>query len=202
MSLLLIIASVLKISAQSDPLSYALSPSAAELGSYGQVPLGLFTGTPEINVPLYELKTRNLSLPISLNYRSNGFLVNKVSSNVGFDWSLFAGGAITRIVKGYPDAHQIYSNATYPIDPQKPLSQLTEEDKADLENFFFWRWDNQTDTQPDLFAYNFAGYSGQFYIDDGHQAITIPYQKLKIEMAGPIFTITAPDGVIYEFKAY
>ncbi len=196
-----------EIAAQSDdpgldPLSYARSPSSAELGKYGEVPVGLFTGTAEINVPLYELRTRNLSIPISLNYRSNGLMVNKVSSNVGFDWSLFAGGVITRITNGLPDDVNRFGRVPYPVDPNKSIISLSNEEKDELADYYLF-FDSNTDTKPDMYSFNFSGYSGQFYINENHQVITVPFQNLKIEV--PLkyapFAITAPDGVIYEFKA-
>src|SRR5690606_24939082 len=49
------------------------SPEAAALGRYGNMPVSLFTGTPNITIPLYELKGNSLSLPISLNYDASGF---------------------------------------------------------------------------------------------------------------------------------
>ncbi len=79
------------------------SPTAASLGTYGQVPVGMFTGTAQFSIPLYQLKSRNLILPISLDYSSNGVKVNKVASWVGMDWSLNAGGVITRIIRDNAD---------------------------------------------------------------------------------------------------
>lgn len=185
-----------------DPLSYMPSPTASELGKYGEVPAGLFTGTAEVNVPLFELKTRNLALPISLNYRTNGLLVNKVSTNVGFDWSLFAGGGITRISNGLPDDATRFNRVPFPVDPNKSINLFTTAEQDLLSNYLFSH-DAYTDTRPDLFSFNFLGYSGQFYKNDNNQIITVPYQNLRIDFPlkyGP-FNIVTPDGVIYEFKA-
>ena len=41
-----------EIRAQELPEITPSSPTAHELGKYGNVPLGLFTGTPQINIPL------------------------------------------------------------------------------------------------------------------------------------------------------
>ena len=79
------------------------SPTAYELGKYGQIPVGLFTGTPSYDMPLYTFKTKNLSVPISVSYNSNGIKVDQVETNVGLGWSLNCGGVITRIVRGLPD---------------------------------------------------------------------------------------------------
>lgn len=79
------------------------SPTAYELGKYGQIPVGEFTGTPNVNIPLYEYKTRNLSVPISLSYSSNGIKVDQMETNVGLGWSLNVGGVVTRIIRDQPD---------------------------------------------------------------------------------------------------
>jgi hypothetical protein len=43
------------------------SPNAAALGKYGEIPVSYYTGVPNISIPIYEIKTRDLSLPISLS---------------------------------------------------------------------------------------------------------------------------------------
>lgn len=79
------------------------SPTAAALEKYGQVPVSTYTGVPNISLPLYEVKVRDLSIPISLNYHAGGFRVNDEASWVGLGWSLIAGGAITRTVRNLDD---------------------------------------------------------------------------------------------------
>lgn len=81
------------------------SPNSSQSGVYGSVPVGLFTGTMQENINIYELKTKNLSLPVTLSYNSNGLIVDKVASWVGFDWNLDAGGVITTTAKGARDQH-------------------------------------------------------------------------------------------------
>ena len=56
------------------------SPTAAALGKYGDVPVGLYTGIPSINIPLYEINDGPLNLPISLNYHAGGIKVEEVAS--------------------------------------------------------------------------------------------------------------------------
>src|SRR5882724_12246390 len=79
------------------------SPNAASLGKYGEVPVSLSTGVPNINIPLYEVKTGNISLPISIDYHAGGIKVEERASWVGLGWSLNAGGVITRVCRGTPD---------------------------------------------------------------------------------------------------
>ena len=53
------------------------TPSAAQLGSFGAGEVGLYTGTAQYTVPIYTFETANLSLPITLNYSSNGLKVDE-----------------------------------------------------------------------------------------------------------------------------
>lgn len=66
------------------------SPHAASIGRYGGVPVGLFTGTIQYEIPLYVFNTRNFSFPINLGYSSNGLQVDKIAGWNGLDWSLEA----------------------------------------------------------------------------------------------------------------
>jgi hypothetical protein len=38
----------------------APSPNAASLGKYGDMPVGHYTGIPEINIPIYTIKSHDL----------------------------------------------------------------------------------------------------------------------------------------------
>jgi len=82
------------------------SPTASALASYVDNPVSLYTGTPEINIPLYNLQVKDFELPVSLSYHSKGMKVDETASNVGMGWSLNAGGVITRSVKGFPDDYK------------------------------------------------------------------------------------------------
>lgn len=170
------------------------SPTASELGRYGQIPVGLYTGTPNINIPLYRYKTKNLSLPISLSYNSNGIKVDQVASWVGMGWSLNAGGVITRTVRHQPDDKFERWN----LDNIEELS-------PQVLDFLNNAWDETIDTEPDLFAFNFCGYSGKFFLNDNSKPITIPYQDLKIDIVfststePTTITITTQDGIKYVF---
>jgi len=79
------------------------SPTAYELGKFGQIPVGLFSGTPNINIPLHSFNSGDVTVPISLSYNSNGIKVDQISSDVGLGWSLNAGGVITRILRDEVD---------------------------------------------------------------------------------------------------
>ena len=54
------------------------SPEAASVVKYAGVPFTHSLGAAEYDVPIYELKGRQLQIPISLSYRSNGIRVDEI----------------------------------------------------------------------------------------------------------------------------
>ncbi len=171
------------------------SPHAAALGRFGAVPVGLYTGTIQFSLPIFELKNEHLSLPIKLNYSSNGFKVDKLASWVGYDWSLSAGGVITRYRKGKTD-----TPGSRPYSSWSNWGNLTVRQKIDFLNFLA-TYDK--DLQPDIFAVSLPNYSFQFVFNNDGDPVTIPYNPVKITTnstgAFTYFHITTPDGVIYKF---
>ena len=172
------------------------SPTAYELGKYGQIPVGYFTGTPNVSVPIYTYKAGNLSVPISLSYNSNGIKVDQLSSNVGLGWSLNVGGVITRVVKDEPDEEgYIYF----------PESQISKTRSPFAIEYFTNASQGDKDSEADVFMYNFNGYSGKFVYNNIKGIVLIPAKNIEIE---PFiienssefgYRITTADGVIYEF---
>ena len=175
------------------PAVFPPSPNSAELGRYGDIPVGLSTGALSISIPLMEISTRHLSVPVSLSYSSSGFRVDAIASRAGFDWVLNAGGVITRNVFDQPDLT--------PGIVKKPVPNFAVKDDS-LLNYLQFANDAGYESQPDIFYYNFNGYAGKFFIGDGGVPFSIPHNNFKIEYSGPTelkFIITTPDGVRYFF---
>ncbi len=178
------------------------SPTAYELGKYGQVPVGMFTGTPNVSIPLYTYNTRNLSVPISLSYSSNGIKVDQLSSNVGLGWSLNAGGVISRVIRDKPDEERVN------ILPDKEIHEVGFYSQEAMD-FLFAAGGEDADTETDIYMYNFMGHSGKFLFDNKKKQdivgeysgiLMMPQNGLKVEMILDGFEITTPDGVVYSFK--
>ena len=192
------------------------SPNAAALGKYGDMPVSYHTGTPQINIPLYEIKTGNISLPISISYHASGLKVEETASWVGAGWALNAGGVITRTVIGAADDvrspttiqekghykdygynsylfHPTTCNFTTGIPPTSDCQIASDQEVAE----------GRYDGEPDLFFFNFGGYSGKFYFRDDRTPILVPEQDLKIETDFNVyflgFKLTTPDGTKYYF---
>jgi YD repeat-containing protein len=73
-------------------------------GSGSGVDVDLYTGTALVNIPITSLASNSLSIPVSLSYTGGrGIKVQDYASFVGLGWQLNAGGAISRVVRGFPD---------------------------------------------------------------------------------------------------
>ena len=199
-----------------NPLQGVLppSPTAAALGTYGEIPVSLHTGIPNISIPLTTLEGGNLSLPIALSYHGGGNQVDAISSWVGLGWSLNAGGVITRTVIGIEDDEPVdgyWSKKVLdnPITNANPVSLQTAQDAEAFYNYLNNVGEKRWDAQPDLFNFNINGYSGRFFIEKKDSGLTphiIPHQNIKIEpYIDPVsnrltaFTLTTPDGIQYHF---
>jgi len=184
------------------------SPNAASLGKYAGAEVGLSSGTANFSIQLYEYSTRNLKVPISIAYTTNGFRVDEIASRAGNQWRLNLGGVITRTVLGSIDekVSRIY--------PNPPLAQAT-----NRQIFLFEQQLSSTlslqgvgpngsvDGQPDMFTYDFNGYNGKFILDTIRSGgniflkpVLLSNTGLKIDNQGVSnFTITTPDGVKFFF---
>ncbi len=48
------------------PIIIPPSPEASSLGKYADIPISLFTGTPQISIPIYTIRGHKHQLPISV----------------------------------------------------------------------------------------------------------------------------------------
>ena len=187
------------------------SPNAASLGKYGDIPVSYHTGVPNISIPLYTLTSGSLKMPLSLSYHASGLRVEENASWTGAGWTLNAGGAVTRTVRDKPDEKQTSSLAqTHGHFSDYGFTSNYVQNGQQSESAF--------DSEPDLFFFNFNGYSGKFYFNDDRTPVIVPEQDIKIECkytpgiwttspgasAGlgrciESFTITTPDGNKYYF---
>jgi len=173
----------------------APSPTAANLSKYGNVPVTLYTGSANTSIPIFTVEGNDIELPITLTYNYNGLKPNEQVSWIGLGWSLQAGGVITRNIRGRSDDDAIPSNRKYDVIFNN-IGSMAESDqnflKSTAESMAY-------DTEPDLFSYSFAGYSGKFVKVNG-QVYTFPVSKLKIEGSGSTgFTVTTENGDKYYF---
>lgn len=193
-----LICSVLLSKAQ-DPTAPKITPpapNAASLGKYGQISVGVATGVPDISIPLYEIKTQKLSLPISLSYHASGTKVDEIPSWVGLGWSLNAAGLITQSTVDLNDTE----NIGYLFNKPPTSYELSDHDQNDIQYLDENTSTSGTDKEPDIFFFNFNGKSGKFIFGEDNQPILIPNQNLDIKYSNSIFSIVDDNGIIYYFE--
>ena len=125
------------------------SPEAAAMTRYADTPVSYCLGIAQGSLPLYEIKSRSLALPISLSYDASGVRVDAVSGPVGLNWTLEAGGVITRTVAGIPDDAPVYFE--HPRETLPSGTTLSQSDYDYLKDLA--RGDH--DREWDLYSYNF-----------------------------------------------
>ncbi len=182
------------------------SPDAASLGEYGNIPVNLYNGLPDINIPLYTINIRDVTVPITLSYYASGIHVEEESGWVGLGWSLNTGGVITRTVNGNDDF--LYStNHNYRGYIYSDNSALEQDQSPALGNYLLSVCQRVNDGQPDIFYFNFQGHTGKFFLEQKKS----PGDPVKVKLLSPekmdfsynessgTWTIWTMDGYQYEF---
>lgn len=157
------------------PKMVPISPNAASLGQFGTYPVGTYTGLPGISIPLYEIELDGRKIPISLSYNASGIKVAQEAGLVGLGWSLNAGGIITKEIRGWNDFHknnQTYPDRTIPDDPGYYYNTWPQWPACDANNNPIPGAADDLieilaskDTQPDMFHFNFGGYTGTMFFE-------------------------------------
>jgi len=196
--------------AQTDKLNRIIppSPQLSQFNKYGDYPVDHSTGIPAIDIPLYEIKTTKLSLPISLSYHASGFKVDDQNGILGLGWSLQAGGRISRTLQGSPD-----EKIAYPI-PYKTESQIDISNYDDLTYLKYAAANEKSqtafDTEYDVFNFSMNGDNGKFVLARGtggnRVPTTFPFRPVKITSNTPgfnsdisFFEIVDEQGNTYRF---
>ncbi len=170
------------------------SPESFKFSQYGNVPIGMFTGAPNINIPITELSVDGTSIPIFLNYSSNGINVDEMNGSVGLGWTFISGGVITRTIRDRADEESSFNSGDVP---------LTENFATQLTDYLKFCENDDFDSEPDLYSANFAGYNVKFLINKAGKIIMVDqkdYQILRNDN-GNSFSIILDNGVKYNFGA-
>lgn len=146
------------------------SPTAADLGKYGNIPVSYYTGRANVTIPIYTMSVRGLEFPITLSYDASGVLVNSIPGWTGHNWTLSAGGVISRSKFGNDDEYVVSgwyeeNYFKYYNIPPKFLSN-----KNLLINHSVYC---AGDCQPDVFSFNILGRTGSFFLgNDGEWKVS------------------------------
>lgn len=185
------------------------SPEASSRVKYADVPFTHSMGATQYSVPLWEVKGRELSVPISLEYCSNGVRLDEIAGVAGLGWTLNAGGCVTRSVVYMPD--EFWDGGFRYAWPDNTLLAQLDSHTSNTSTMAFLKkvlW-NRIDTNSDRYSYDACGLKGSFIISPSKSVIQLQGPGVKIEptyasssadsLRVESFTITGPDGTVYEF---
>ena len=174
------------------------NPQSSPLGSFGSVPVNYYTGLPEISIPLFSLKGRELEVPVGLNYDASGIRTDEFSGPVGIKWNLDAGGFVVRELNGRPDEHPTQGYLKYSNETNYY------QNLGNTHDWVGYSERNERDCEFDEFTISINGRSIRFVLNKHGQAITIPRQSVNITptiVNNKInkFEVVTEDGIKYVF---
>lgn len=173
------------------------SPNMQAFQKYGNIPVSPYTGIPNISIPLYDVKFRDITVPISLSYHASGIKVSEEASQVGLGWVINTGGSISRNIIGDDDFYgSVYFNSAQNnvmdfSDGQGPRDLLGRGCTLNMFNksiansptlytydiYDYLHESTPVDFQPDQYFYNFLDKSGKFIVKRNRQAILQKQEK-------------------------
>ncbi|WP_422358533.1 hypothetical protein [Reichenbachiella sp.] len=167
-------------------VSPSINSSNAALTSVGN------NGAVRLSIPLTSFSTDFYTIPVSLSYYSGGTLVSQESSQVGLNWSLQAGGMISREVRDQADDINSPVGVKENLDMNDPIDKSYVQDVAENET---------RDSEPDLFSYQFAGGQGTFVLDATGAFVPLEHRNWEISVSNDmtVFTVKTDDGMLYKF---
>lgn len=159
------------------------TPNAAAFNKYIDYPVSLYTGTPDISIPLYNLKDGMIELPIVLRYNSSGIKVIEEASWVGLGWNLNMGGVIVKNAIGGGDEYDTSTGYTAFLEKlnltwQNPegfaITHLTKE-MYDTQKRYLLEPLSHTGIRgklnPDVYNLSYPNGNGKFVIDNRNNII-------------------------------
>lgn len=201
-------------------VSIPASPEASGLIQYGNTDVNMNLGRPNISVPLYTHQGLEMQLPILLSYDASGFKPTVLKSTAGMDWTLVAGGVVTRIRLGMADddsnlsgSRKVNSSVIQEmidfshsdgLGPEQGIDNLTV--RTMLLNLQKDIGNMTGDHQPDAYSFSTgSGLSGTIYVDyKNNKAYCMEDPTMKVEAVGNLISpsmwkITDATGTQYEF---
>lgn len=199
--------------AQFVPGPKVASPNATSLEKFGDIPVDMSTGVPNISIPIHTLKYGNISVPVSLRYHPANVRIAQHPGWVGLGWDLESIGSITRKVNMFPD--ECYGSSNFGVSNYYP-EPLTPTPESGSEFVDVYDWNTPTrlasyfqvssgilqsvDVCADEFSFNFLGYSGKFYFASPSKGWQVSCdQNVKIEFfnnTNPFFSGTQIDAFV------
>lgn len=183
------------------------APNTATLGKFGDYSVSMFSGVPQISIPIYTIKTSGFEVPITIDYHASGIKVGEYPSWVGAGWALNAGGTIRRQLVGKPD-EEVGNNSFLSGQPKKSidLNPFSSSPQGIADYDYINNLNKGViDYGADIFSYSLpTGQGGKFFFDrdDSFKPVLMPYAPLKVAAfpsSGESFIIHDQGGNRFDF---
>lgn len=172
-----------------------VSPEAASLQKFSEIPVSNYTGIPQISVPIYTIRKGDVVVDISLSYHAGGNKVDDIASRVGLGWALNAGGTITRSTRGLPD------DIMTQVDVKRYLNnQMSYQERMD---YLYNVHQGTKDAEPDIYYLSMGNINCKMFKGEDGTWVTMPKsENLKVQesVEGFDWIVTDGMGVRYKFK--
>ena len=96
--------------AEECPQLIPQAPEAQAMTRAIDIPVGHYTGIPEISIPVYEINIGGFKMPVSISYHGGGISSDQEASAIGLGWTLNAGGMVTRTIRCTDDFREYSSD--------------------------------------------------------------------------------------------
>jgi hypothetical protein len=193
--------------------------------SQGEIPVNINSGSPAIQVPLWNVTDHDLTDNVFLYYSPGALNLSAPSESwYGTGWSATGGGCVQRLTRGLPDDVNettgllrkgwLYLNASgvpvgqdisnFAASANNLVSDCSDEaaDNSKLSSLGYLE-----DTEPDVYYFHGPGIAGSFVFDNGatptvrlipHQDVAVTYTISSGGIAS--FTIKTNNGTTYTFS--
>ncbi|MEY8761469.1 hypothetical protein [Chryseobacterium tongliaoense] len=179
-----------------NPVAFPTSANAYAIDKVGKLPIDLFRGKANINIPFYTINVDGINIPISLSYNTGGIKLNEVASTVGLGWSLNIPNTISQNIIDKDDKY--FSLYTKDINIVNSKIRSVEMYDNDIRQMIDDHYEGIYDTRPDLFNYSLPSGSGSF-IFNNDTGYTIPNEDILITATNnkKNIKIVSIDGASY-----
>lgn len=133
------------------------------------------TGIFHYKIPLFQLKSGNVQLPISLNYTSRGVKEMDVAGILGYNWNLDVGGVVMRTIRGGFADEYLFNGYLWADENPGALPLVEDIRGVNIRN---------RDGESDIFTAVFNGQSVSFIIEmDANKKIyAIPLERTNVKI--------------------
>ena len=194
------------------------SPEATMMNRYGNYPVSLYTGLVDITIPIFEINISGIKVPVEFKYHASGLRYDDLPMELGYGWTLMAGGTISHSFRGTPEGRSFsmsgqranpYAWVKDIKDIQKPLQTGPGTNDNDQNRLIYItngvkypygsNTDYYSDSEYDEWDYNFLNHTGQSYRMEGN-IINVPSNGFTVCYTESTITAFDNDGISYTFN--